>query len=182
MDNVRWATYNPNDHQEKVLLDTRYNNDTTYRKRDIMNEATFSVTVKVEGDLFTVRGNSAEEFKANLRKVTELDLINEVNLVQEAAKGAPQTFQQAVANVQQSFPGAVEVQQVPQQRYAQPAQQTYADPYAAPQAAPGQQNPTCAHGVRSLVTTKKDGSPLPYGPFWACPNGDRNSQCKPLKA
>lgn len=88
-------------------------------------EANFSVTFKVNGDLFTVRGDDAATFKANLDAVILTDLADKVLTAQQATHEAAGATA-PVAHVQQSV--------------AQPAQAAPAPVYQAPvEAAPAVQ-------------------------------------------
>lgn len=132
------------------------------------SEAAFSFTTKVGGDLFTVRGNSAAEFKTNLEAAVTADLITYATAVQEAAAGI-----NAVDLAKQHLGATV-----------QPAAPSTPNPWQQPaQAAPAApaNGPTCAHGAM----TYKEGvagpnAKTPGKPYkmWACPSRDRSDQCK----
>ncbi len=84
-------------------------------------ESNFSVTFKLNGDLFTVRGDDAATFRGNLDAVILTDLAEKVLTAQQAAHDAA-GIAPAVAQVQQSV--------------AAPAQAAPAPAYQAPAAAP----------------------------------------------
>jgi len=90
-------------------------------------ESNFSVTFKVNGDLFTVRGDDAATFRGNLDAVILTDLAEKVLTAQQAAHDAA-GIAPAVAQVQQSV--AAPAQAAPAPAYQAPAA---AAPAAAPQ-------------------------------------------------
>lgn len=133
------------------------------------SESNYSLTTKVDGDLFTVRGDTAEEFQNNLRAVVTNDLVSYVLAVQEAARG-----NKAQAAVHQTFPGATPVADTRsfEQIVSEPAQ---ASTFSGAAAAAGA--PTCAHGARSWKSgTSKNGKPYNG---WFCTSNDRDNQCPP---
>lgn len=157
-------------------------------------EAPYSLTVKTDGDLLTVRGTSPDEFKTNIQGLVESGALDYVRALQGHAKGNP------AAVVQQVIPEAQVVQEVQQvqaqqgpppewagvqqppavqpgpsfapQQYQQPAQpapQSYGQPSATPQ---------CVHGPRTFKSgVNKQGKPWQA---WFCPSpkGTPN-QCEP---
>jgi hypothetical protein len=64
-------------------------------------ESNFSVTFKVNGDLFTVRGDDPATFRANLDTVILTDLAEKVLTAQQATQDAA-GIAPAVATIQQS--------------------------------------------------------------------------------
>lgn len=84
-------------------------------------ESNFSVTFKVNGDLFTVRGDDAATFRANLDAVILTDLADKVLTAQSAAHEASGVAAPAVAQVQQSV--AAPAQAAPAPTYQAPAPQ-----------------------------------------------------------
>lgn len=90
-------------------------------------ESNFSVTFKVNGDLFTVRGDDAATFRGNLDAVILTDLAEKVLTAQQAAHDAA-GMAPAVAVVQASV--GVPAQAAPAPAYQAPAA---AAPAAAPQ-------------------------------------------------
>lgn len=144
-------------------------------------EAPFSFTTKVAGDLFTIRGDSFDEFLKNLTLSANIASVS--NLISELNGETPHTTEQAVANVQQVFPEA----QVTTDSYTQPVppQQPQFVPQnfapVAPPAAPAAPaaGVNCAHGPMKLMpagVSKKTGKP--YNAFYACQWPTREEQCK----
>lgn len=141
-----------------------------------MSEANFSFTTKLNGDLFCVRGNTAEEFAQNLTSVVTNDLFDYCLAFQEAAsaanKTAPQT-EQVARDVLGARPAAPVA--------PRPAPQAAPAPAPKPDGA----NPTCAHGAMlwkegiSGPNSKNPGTPYR---MWACPSSNRADQCKPIWA
>lgn len=120
-----------------------------------MQEAPYSLTVKVNGDLFTIRGDSADTFRDNLRSVVTADLASYIAAVQEVASGAAPA---AVKPASQAHP----VQAAPA-----PAD----DPFES--ATPA--GPVCSHGPRKWREgTSKNGKPYRG---WFCTSTNRNDQC-----
>lgn len=139
-----------------------------------MSEANFSFTTKLNGDLFCVRGNSAEEFAQNLTAVVTGELFDFCLAFQEAATAAnkPQNKTEQVAR---------------EVLGARPAAPVAPRPTPAPQPAPKPQGttPTCSHGEMqwkegvSGPNSKNPGTPYR---MWACPSSNRAEQCKPIWA
>lgn len=148
-------------------------------------EAPYSYTTKSSaGDLFTVRGENFDDFVANLAKATGIGSIAQLH---SALTGAPATLDEAVAIVQQTFPGStVEAHNAPVQAYAAaPAPIQGFAPIAPPaQAAPAPAGgQTCQHGpmvLKPAGISQKTGKP--YTAFWACQWPDRSQQCKAISA
>lgn len=136
-------------------------------------ESNFSFTTKVNGDLFTVRGDTVEEFKANLRDAVTLEALDYAKALQEHAHGQQQpTTAQAVANVQAAFPGAQVVEERPA---PQPVQQF---PSVAPTAQGGPDpKMVCKHGARVQRTGVSARGPW-TAYFCPTPKGTPD-QCKP---
>jgi hypothetical protein len=127
------------------------------------NESNYSFTTKVgpKSDLLTVRGDTSEEFKANLNAlVADPTVIAAIELLGNAIQ-YDRPIAQAVTTVQQTFPQAQVVQQ-PVVQVAQAAQ--LASPHV------------CAHGPMKYIEKG------PYGPFYGCSSTDVNSRCKSIKA
>lgn len=61
-------------------------------------EALFSFTTKVNGDLFTVRGNTVDEFITNLKSAAPA--VGYAKSLQDVNQGVPSTVEQAVANLE----------------------------------------------------------------------------------
>lgn len=117
-----------------------------------MSEANFSFTTKVGGDLFTIRGNTLDEFTLNLGGVLESvqGLIGDLKLLQAAGNAAP-----LVATPQPVQPAPVPV---PQPVAAQPEFPSNAQP-AQPQAA----GHVCQCGLPMRLRNSQ------YGSFYSCP-------------
>lgn len=144
------------------------------------SEAPFSFTTKVDGDLFTIRGNDFYDFLGNLKAVEAVPSV--AYLVALINGGAPATAHAAaVAVIQQAIPDAVVVEDYIQP--APPVQPAFApippQPVApvAPQAAAA--GMACAHGPMKLMpagVSKKTGKP--YNAFYACQWPNRDEQCR----
>ena len=146
-------------------------------------EAAFSATHKSpKGDLYTLRGDTYQEFKANIQQLLGPDADAFLNQFETAFRvNAPAGEREAVGNVIAAFPGAqvsTVGQPLPQPGYAQPA--------APP---PGAENvPACAHGPRVFNDKPtKNGAwrryecALPWKP--GAENRDyNNSRCKAINA
>lgn len=139
-----------------------------------MSEANFSFTTKVNGDLFCVRGNTSEEFAANLTAAVTGELIDYCLAFQEAAQATAKPQANSVAVAQEVLgarPAAV----------ATPRPAPTPQPAAKPQGS----TPTCAHGEMawkegvSGPNSKNPGTPYK---MWACPSSNRADQCKPIWA
>lgn len=147
------------------------------------SEAPFSFTTKVDGDLFTIRGNDFYDFLGNLKAVDSVPSV--LNLIALINSTVVDTMEQAIVNVQQAIPQAVAIPETVQAPPAQPAFAPVPPPQpavAAPQAAPaGSMN--CAHGPMKLMpagVSKKSGKP--YNAFYACQWPNRDEQCKTVQA
>lgn len=103
------------------------------------SESNFSFTTKFNGDLFTVRGDTYDEFLANLLSVSGIGTIIALTDTLEG-----RAMDVAVQTVQAAFPGAVPVPADPFQQW--PAAATAA-PVAPPVAPVGVGDKTCKHGV-----------------------------------
>ncbi|WP_029090084.1 hypothetical protein [Brevibacterium album] len=98
-----------------------------------MTEANFSFTTKIDGDLFTVRGNSVEEFGANVQAATNSGIGASIKQMVQATNDAAALNTHLDATP--ANPPQTEAYQPPQQQqqqYQQPQQQ------AAPPAADSQ--------------------------------------------
>ena len=127
-----------------------------------VGEAAFSYTSKdPRGNLATVRGNSYEEFLANVNEAfgfgAQIVLDNFASAFGQSANAGDQ-IEQATRVVQGAFPQAQPVSSVGQPL---PQPGTAPQPQAAPPAPPVQQGPAypgdCAHGRRvwkSSVTSR----------------------------
>ena len=134
------------------------------------SESNYSLTVKVNGDLFTIRGDNAEVFAENLRNVITEDLLNFVGAVQEvvAADKAPT----GTPVVKAVFPTVEQVVDFPHPSQPMPVP-------AQPSAFSGAPSvPTCDHGARKWNEgISKAGNPYRG---WFCQHAVRAEQCKPL--
>jgi hypothetical protein len=145
-----------------------------------MSEAPFSVTVKVNGDLLTVRGNSLSEFQTHLAELDDSDAVWElIHAAQSKAKPM------SVAQVQQALNATV----IPDPLATKPAPPAPVRPAAhnygpapasnAPMGAP----PSCIHGPMRYVkggVAKATGKGFP--PFWSCIMPKGPEQCKSVNA
>jgi hypothetical protein len=139
--------------------------------------AAFSFTVKLGGDLFTIRGNTPEEFMAHVQSVVlDPDVIATAQALQEHAVAASKDYNPVAAA--KAGLGATHVATIDTPAKAAPAGpapwDTPADPFGSSTTAPA---PACEHGPRLWKEgTSKQGKPWKG---WFCPNRDRNNQCKP---
>lgn len=139
------------------------------------NESNFSFTTKIDGDLFTVRGDTPEQFVTNVKAAT-LDLIDYVAALQEAARGTNQT---PTAPQQSGYDLAKQAFD------AKPAPARDTSPPPARPAAPAapSDGPTCHHGAMTYregisgPNSKNPGTPYK---MWVCPERNRDAQCKPV--
>jgi hypothetical protein len=117
------------------------------------SEAAFSYTGKdVRGNLCTIRGDDYDSFYNNLREVLGEDVTEFAASFAAAFGGATPTPAQAVANVQQVFPGAVPATAPVPAAVPVPVQtaQTYG---AADAGQPPVNVPMCQHGPRTFKTS-----------------------------
>jgi hypothetical protein len=147
------------------------------------SESNFSFTTKVDGDLFTVRGDTFAEFTSHVSEASgSFAMSNLLNILNQEAHVSTE---QAVATVTQAFP-ATQVISDSYNAPVTPPVQTFAPvppPQAAAPAAPPQGVKTCAHGPMKLQPagiSKKTGNP--YNAFWACQWPERAEQCKAISA
>lgn len=126
-----------------------------------MTEANFSFTTKVNSDLFTVRGNTIEEFKENLVASIVNEIGDHIKSLQEALQG---TISAASAiDTASKMLGAVAMGK--------------AEPSQAPTVTAKQGGPVCKHGPM----TGRSGSGA-KGPWkaWMCPSPKGTAdQCEP---
>lgn len=136
-----------------------------------MSESHFSFTTKVNGDLFTIRGESLQEFAANLEAVADNGQLVAETLTKIQAIGA------AAPLVNVSAPAAPAPQAPPAAVWGNAPQQ------AAPQSAPpasfaDAQTPACKHGPRNPVS--KSG-PKGLWKAWFCGAPQyANDKCDPI--
>lgn len=132
------------------------------RKETMSTESNFSFTTKVNGDLLTVRGNTLEEFRANLDAAPNI-----ITLVQRLSDAASGNYAKVAATVPaavaQTFPAATQV----------------ADPFESATAVNAVASaPTCAHGARKHSTGTSKAGKAYNG--WFCQSRDRDNQCAPI--
>lgn len=136
------------------------------------NEANFSFTTKIGNDLFTVRGDTYDEFLSNAMACGQ---VSGVGVLIGALNGemTPLVEQQAAATVAASLGGGV---------VTPPAGDPFGGSFAPIPPAPGASagDRTCAHGVmvkRTGVGQKGEWR------AWFCPTPkDTPGQCKPVFA
>ena len=136
-------------------------------------EANYSLTVKVNGDLFTIRGDNAEQFADNLKNVITHDLLNFVGAVQETvlADKVPTGLQV----IEQAFPNAKPVENFPHPNDSFPETPK---PVAVSTFSGAQTVPMCDHGARKWNEgISKAGNPYKG---WFCTHTVREQQCKPF--
>lgn len=133
------------------------------------SESNYSLTVKVNGDLFTIRGDSAEQFSENLRNVITNNVLSFIGAVQETIAQDGATPSNAVKVIEQAF-APVQTTSFP------PVDKPFpAAPAPAYKSTPDV--PTCIHGPRKWNEgVSKAGNPYRG---WFCQEKDRASQCKP---
>lgn len=122
------------------------------------NESNFSYTTKINNDLFTVRGDTYDEFLNNAMMVAGVPAIN---ALLSALNGLNPVEAQAVAQIQQAIPATVVSTPqtgVPQQSFAP------VPPVSTP--APLSSTPTCHHGTK--VAKKGNGAKGEWR-GWMCP-------------
>lgn len=130
------------------------------------SESNFSFTTKVDGDLFTVRGDTFAEFVTHLSETAGVGTIN--NLVNILNGLTPQE-QQAVAVVQAAVPATVVAPAIPQQASFAPVPPPTAQPVAA--------GVGCVHGA---MKAKKGSSAKGEWRGYFCPTPQGTpDQCKP---
>lgn len=127
-------------------------------------EAKYSFTTKINGDLFTIRGDSFDEFHTNVATagLNISTFINDVAVLQAAGHAAPLVNTDVPAQ-----PAA------PEWATGKPAWQTSAPPPAAAAASV----PQCQHGPRNA---KKGSSAKGEWRAWMCPTPKGTpGQCEP---
>lgn len=139
-------------------------------------EATFSYTLKVLTNLFSIRGEDADKMEQHLLEAKTL-----LPLAIEVTKLAQQLEQTGdpLALVQKVFPNATVIEDTPVAPTGVPQQQTFA-PVPPPSAgAPTVTSsaPTCSHGVKSA---KKGNGAKGEWRAWMCPAPKGTpDQCSP---
>lgn len=115
-------------------------------------EAPYSYTTKINNDLFTVRGENYDDFIKNLSNAQIVPAIGDLLATLE---GSPKTTAQAIATIEESYRGHVNVisdreERQPEPQYQQPAAaieektDKFGNKYVKGQ--PG--TAACAHGPR----------------------------------
>jgi len=125
-----------------------------------MSESNFSFTTKINGDLFTIRGNTAEELTQNFADAVSENVIDYITSFQKLAQ-EPTT--QTTTTVKQPTP----------QAEPEKVQATFPTPMQ------------CKHGPMNfkegIAGPKAKNPGMPYK-MWVCPSGNRNDECKPIWA
>lgn len=139
-----------------------------------MTEARFSFTTKVNGDLFTVRGDNFVEFKTNLSDaVLGLDpILADIGILQAAGHAVPVV--NVAAPVSNTWEPAAEQRPAPswapQPTTPPPAAQGFGGQGAAPR---------CLHGERTFRSGVSKATGKAWQ-AWFCPTPkDTPGQCEP---
>lgn len=135
-------------------------------------EATFSYTLKVLSNLFSIRGEDADKMEQHLLEAkTLLPLIIEVTkLAQQVEQGGD-----PLGLVQKVFPNSTVIEDTPAPAGI-PQQQTFA-PVPPPSVAPATAVPVCHHGTK---TAKKGNGAKGEWRAWMCPAPKGTAdQCSP---
>lgn len=137
-------------------------------------EATFSYTLKVLSNLFSIRGEDADKMEQHLLEAkTLLPLIIEVTkLAQQVEQGGD-----PLGLVQKVFPNSVVIEDTQTAPAGIPQQQTFA-PVPPPSVAPATSSaPVCHHGTK---TAKKGNGAKGEWRAWMCPAPKGTAdQCSP---
>lgn len=141
-------------------------------------ESNFSLTVKVAGDLFTIRGEDWPSFKQHLDSAFfELGKVAEVVAQAHAVGNAVPVINTGAAPAAPTLPAAPAntwEQQGPPPAWTQPTPPAPATPQGVQQQGA---NPQCIHGVKVYKTGQGQKGPWKA---WMCPapKGDP-TQCSP---
>lgn len=141
------------------------------------SESNFSFTTKINGnDLFTVRGDTYDEFLSHLVTAGSvagvkvlLSALDGQDVVNEITYTSPDAMQQAIHTVQSAFPGS-----------------TVIDPFApiAPavvsQPAVDSSDKSCSHGV--MIKRTGNGAKGEWRAFFCPTPKDTPGQCTPIFA
>lgn len=140
-------------------------------------ESTFSFTTKVNGDLFTVRGNTLDEFMQNIGSVQAnlQGILNDLTVIQAGGHAAPLVNTQAPAP--QPVPQAAPPQQWQSQPAPQQAPQQWGPPPQQPQQGGWQQPAPSGHRCECGLDMKlRSGR---NGQFYSCPKRmDDPTRCR----
>lgn len=139
------------------------------------SESNFSFTTKVEGDLFTIRGDSFSEFVTHLSETAGVVAVN--NLLNVLNRLTPQETQ-AVAVIQGAIPATIVTYDADKVNAPAVPQQTSFAPVPPPAVAPVVAGTTsCIHGV---MNAKKGNGAKGEWRGWFCPTAKGTpDQCKP---
>lgn len=149
-------------------------------------EAKYSFTTKINGDLFTVRGDTAEELNKNLSDAITSETIDYIEAFQEKCVRIPASSPQqpirtplAVEEVRDAFDGYEVADVKPTYVPQTPPPVRPATPAAVPQTQQG-----CKHGPmvfkQGLAGPNAKNPGKPYA-MWAC-TAYGDDQCKPVWA
>jgi hypothetical protein len=131
------------------------------RMEETVTEANFSFTTKVNGDLFTVRGNTIDEFKENLVSCVVTEIGEHVKSLQESLNGGASP--QSAIDTAAKYLGAVAT--------------GTAAPSPAPKASSSSTAPVCKHG--QMTGRSGQGAKGPWK-AWMCPSPKGTAdQCEP---
>ena len=128
---------------------------------ETVTEANFSFTTKIGGDLFTVRGNTIDEFKENLVASVVTEIGDHVKSLQEALQGTVSV--QSAVDTATKYLGAVATGK--------------AEPSQAPSVSSKSGGPVCKHGP--MTGRSGNGAKGPWK-AWMCPSPKGTAdQCEP---
>lgn len=133
-----------------------------------MSESHFSFTTKVNGDLFTIRGESLQEFAANLEAVADNGQLVAETLTKVQAIGAAAPLVNTAAPAPQA--PAAAAWGAPQPQAAAPA--------APPASFADAQTPSCKHGPRNPVS--KTGAKGLWKAWFCSAPQYANDKCDPI--
>jgi len=144
------------------------------------NESNFSFTTKVNGDLFTVRGDNAKEFAMNT--IAGIKLVEHVIALQQAITREQLEYANSKAGVtpveeKTTRPATVgELRNVVAETgSANPwdiQEEDKVDPSVNP-------NSKCKHGVRNFREGVSKASGKPYS-GWFCASANKDDECAPV--
>lgn len=141
------------------------------------SESNFSFTTKIAGtDLFTVRGDTYDEFVANLVSASS---VHGVKVLVDTLDGVVPTMEAAVNNVMAAFPDSVAVSAATVG--AQPvANFDSFQPTPPPMMAAAPAGKQCAHGV--MITRKGQSAKGEWRAHFCPTPKDTPGQCAPIFA
>lgn len=134
------------------------------------SESNFSFTTKVNGDLFTVRGDTYDQFLANLTSASSVPGI--MVLVNALEGQAPDDMAAAVNTVQAAFPGATVVGADPFGGWNSAAP---AAPVVPPAPPVGVGDKTCKHGL--MIKRTGNGAKGEWRAYFCPTPKDTPDQC-----